>query len=195
MVLIDQYNPYLTTHSLVMQRMKKSIAILFADCTLLQHTNLNLFKANMGKKTRMQKKKEKRANATYGSAFGRVLTPAQAAAARREALEKEETAQAKKVAITNRKLAAAIKKKEMEEAKLKRSRARQAKKQQKEKAQHIKALNSRPQQQHGSSTQQELPALQQTRMVFESQLEAGLQYDGGSTMGWGLQSNGGFTTR
>ena len=115
--LMDQYNPLLSTHSLVMQKMKKAIAMLFADRSILQHTNVKLFKANMAKAKRIQKKKEKRANATYGSAFGRVLTPAQAAAARKEALEREELAKAKKLALDNRKTASAEKKKAMEEAK------------------------------------------------------------------------------
>lgn len=89
MALIDHYNLYFSTHFLVMQQMKKSIATLFADCSLLQHTNITLFKADFAKKTKMQKKKEKRANATYKSAFERVLTLAQAKAARKKLLKKK----------------------------------------------------------------------------------------------------------
>ena len=76
MTLMDQYNFFLSTYLLVMQKMKKTIAILFANQSILQHTNIKLFKANMTKAKKIQKKKEKRANAKCKSAFGQVLTPA-----------------------------------------------------------------------------------------------------------------------
>ena len=73
-----------------MQRIKKSIATLFANCVLLQNINVSLFKANIRKITKIKIKKEKKVNAIYGSAFGKVLTPAQATAARNKAFEKED---------------------------------------------------------------------------------------------------------
>ena len=97
-----------------MQQMKNPIAVLFADRALLQHTNI---KANIAKTARISRKKEKVASSSYGSAFGRVITPAQAEAARKEVMEKEKQAKAKKLKINNWKLASAVKKKEMEEAK------------------------------------------------------------------------------
>lgn len=136
--------------------MKKSIAVLFADCALLQHTNTQLFKANMAKTAWIHRKKEKRASSSYGSAFGRVITPAQAEAARKEAMEKEEQAKAKKLAINDWKLASAMKKKEMREAKQARLEARLAQKRQKEEEQRLKALNPRPRQ-YRKRMQQELP--------------------------------------
>ena len=155
----------------MLHKMKKAIAVVFADRSILQDTNLKLFKANMAKKAGVQKKKDKGAKTTYDSAFGRVLIPAQAEAARKEAVEKEELAKAKKLAITNRKIASATKKKEMEEAKQERLRVRLAKKRQKEEEQRIKALNPRLRRRYGKNTQQELPSLgERTQMVFDTQM-------------------------
>ena len=152
--------------------MKKAIAVVFADRSFLQDTNIRLFKANMAKTARVQKKKDKRAKATYGSAFRRVLTLAQAAAARKEALEKKKAAKAKKLAITNKKIASAIKKKKMEEAKQERLQVHLVKKRQKEEEQQIRALNTRPQWQYSKNTQQELPLLgERTQIAFELQME------------------------
>lgn len=160
MDLIDQYISHFSNHSLVMQRMKKSIAILFADRALLQHTNTQLFKANMAKTARIRRKNKKRANSSYGSAFGRVITPAQAETARKKAMKKEKQAKAKKLAIHNWKLASAIKKKKMEEAKQAQLQARLAKKRQKKEEQRLKALNPRPKQRYSKKAQRGLQGVE-----------------------------------
>lgn len=59
---------------------------------------------------RMQKK-EKKANAIYRSAFKRGFNPSSSSNCRKKALKKKKAAQIKKLAITNQKLAFAIKKK------------------------------------------------------------------------------------
>ncbi|MCJ1266314.1 hypothetical protein MMC22_006197 [Lobaria immixta] len=106
----------------------------------------------MAKTARIHRKKER---SSYGSAFGRVITSAQAETARKEVMVKEEQAKAKKLAINNRKLASAVKKKEMEEAKQAQLEAQLAKKRQKKEKQRLKAFNPRPQR-HCKRTPQEL---------------------------------------
>ena len=126
-----------------LRRLKRTIAIVFADQTLLQDSTQSLFKANLAKEERKKKRKEAGERATYGSAFGRVLIEAQAEAYRIEEEEKAEVIRLRKEAVETRKMNAAEKKKEAERKKDERIKRLTAQAEKKEKEDELKAERKR----------------------------------------------------
>jgi transcriptional regulator of acetoin/glycerol metabolism len=91
--MLNSINSRDRDYQLILSKIKKTAATLFADRHLLQKTNHSLFKANM----RQQKEKSTKAkNARLFIAFERVLTPAQAAKMREDAIEKKTSLKKKK---------------------------------------------------------------------------------------------------
>ena len=175
------------SHQDRLRRLKRATAIAFADRTLLQDSTQSLFKANLAKEERKKKIKEAGERATYGSAFGRVLTEAQAEAYRIEEEEKAEVTRLRKEAVETRKVNAAEKKKEAErkkderikrlaaqaekkekedELKAERKRERVAKAMQKEEGKRLKMLNQGPSKRRRGNFPTNAPFTSQSQMEF-----------------------------
>lgn len=70
------------------RQLKKASSIAFADRRLLQDSTTELFKANLAKGERERKRKQDGERATYGNAFGLVLTESMAESQRMEEEQK-----------------------------------------------------------------------------------------------------------
>jgi hypothetical protein len=105
--MLNNINPQTRDYPLILSKTMKAAAILFADRHLLQETNRSLFKTNMRKQ---KERNTKVKNARLSTAFGRVLTPAQATKMRKEAIEKE-------IALTKKKEDMKVRRKERAEEK------------------------------------------------------------------------------
>ena len=123
------------------RQLKKASSMTFADRRLLQDSTTELFKANLAKESRKRKRKADDERATYGSAFGRVLTQTMAQTQRLKEEEKAQEILIRKEATRTRKLAAAAKKQAIADNRIKRAAARAAKKTQKDEEDRLKALD------------------------------------------------------
>jgi transcriptional regulator of acetoin/glycerol metabolism len=91
--MLNSINSRDRDYQLILSKIKKIAATLFADRHFLQETNHNLFKANM---KQQKEKSTKEKNARLSIAFERVLTSAQAAKMRKDAIEKKNSLKKKK---------------------------------------------------------------------------------------------------
>ena len=140
--MMDHLTPWLpSSFQNNIRQLKKASSIAFADRRLLQDSTTALFKANLAKEERKKKRKEKGEHATYGNAFGRVLTQSMAESQRVVEEKKAQELLVKKEATQTRKINAAIKRQMVADNKIKRAAARAAKKVEKEEEDRLKALN------------------------------------------------------
>jgi hypothetical protein len=91
--MLNNINSRDRDYQLILSKIKKIAATLFADRHLLQETNHSLFKANM---KQQKEKSTKEKNARLSIAFERVLTSAQVAKMRKDAIEKKNSLKKKR---------------------------------------------------------------------------------------------------
>ena len=135
--MLNQFVPYLpSSFQANVRRLRKAAFIAFADRHLLQDSTTSLFKINLAKKERKNKRQKHGERATFGVGFGRVLTQSMADKKREKDEQKALKAEAKKEVSEARKANTLLKKQEAIDAKAKRVEARELRK---KKAHELKA--------------------------------------------------------
>lgn len=126
MTSLGNLNPYSSTYKIDLRRIKSTINLLFSDIDLSRDSTRRLFKANVARQSRKDKKQKDGATLAYdGTAFGRVLTEEDAKRYKEEEEKKAEQVRLDKELREDRKIANAtkrlVKEWEVEERKKKRA--------------------------------------------------------------------------
>lgn len=74
LTFIDDLNLYSTNYKSDLRRVKQTVNFLYSDVNLSRESTRTLFKANIARNTKKNKKKEEVRSTYDGKAFGRVLT-------------------------------------------------------------------------------------------------------------------------